>query len=168
MSDDVQIRSLDASEVETLSALAGDIWRAHYPGIISVAQIEFMLAQRYNPQWIRGELARSDLWWDVLLANGVMTGYASYYLTELPDEMKLDKLYFKPAVHRQGLGQQLARHVMARSRERGCRWLTLAVNRNNHKAIAAYSKWGFQVTATSLREIGQGFVMDDYLMAIKV
>ena len=36
------------------------------------------------------------------------------------------------------------------------------------QAIAAYRKWGFEVTATSLREIGSGFVMDDYLMAIKL
>ena len=57
---------------------------------------------------------------------------------------------------------------MDQARQRGCSWLTLAVNRNNRTAIAAYRKWGFEVTATSLREIGSGFVMDDYLMAIKL
>ena len=56
----------------------------------------------------------------------------------------------------------------SQARQRGCSWLTLAVNRDNHAAIAAYRKWGFEVTATSLREIGSGFVMDDYLMAIKL
>ena len=168
MTDAIQILALDAREAETLSALAAEIWRAHYPGIISVAQIEFMLGQRYNLQLLREELTRTDLWWDVLLVNGVMSGYASYYLTEAPREMKLDKLYFKPAVQRQGLGRKLTQHVMERSRQQGCNWLTLAVNRNNHTAIAAYRKWGFQVTATSLREIGDGFVMDDYLMAIKL
>lgn len=168
MTDTIQIRSLEANEAETLSALAAEIWRAHYPGIISVAQIEFMLKQRYNPPLLREELGRSDLWWDVLLVNGVMSGYASYYLTDTPGDMKLDKLYFKPALHRQGLGARLARHVMDQARQRGCSWLTLAVNRNNHTAIAAYRKWGFEVTATSLREIGSGFVMDDYLMAIKL
>ena len=168
MTDTIQICSLEATEAETLSALAAEIWRAHYPGIISVAQIEYMLKQRYTPSLLREELGRSDLWWDVLLVNGVMSGYASYYLTDTPGDMKLDKLYFKPALHRQGLGARLARHVMDQARQRGCSWLTLAVNRDNHAAIAAYRKWGFEVTATSLREIGSGFVMDDYLMAIKL
>jgi ribosomal protein S18 acetylase RimI-like enzyme len=168
MNDAVQVRPMRDEDADTVSALAAVIWHAHYPGIITVAQIDYMLAQRYNPLLLREELRRDGLWWDVLLVNGVATGYASYYLTDVPDEMKLDKLYLQPALHRRGLGERLARHVMARSRECGCRWLTLAVNRNNHKAIAAYEKWGFQTTATSVRDIGGGFVMDDYLMAIKL
>ena len=51
-------------------------------------------------------------------------------------------------------------------RSRGCKRLTLAVNRKNINAIAAYRKWGFAVTATSYVEIGEGFVMDDYIMAV--
>jgi diamine N-acetyltransferase len=46
----------------------------------------------------------------------------------------------------------------------GCKRLTLAVNRNNKTAIAAYLKNGFQIAETSLKQIGGGFWMDDYIM----
>ena len=48
MTDAVLIRPLRNEDVSALASLARDIWRAHYPGIISVAQIEYMLAERYD------------------------------------------------------------------------------------------------------------------------
>jgi hypothetical protein len=42
--------------------LAGRVWRAHYPGIISAEQIEYMLAQRYRPVLVKQFIARGDVW----------------------------------------------------------------------------------------------------------
>ncbi len=73
----VRITALTVADIDAVCALAAEIWRAHYPAIISSAQIEYMLAQRYNPAVVREELARGDLWWDKLLVNGRMVGFAS-------------------------------------------------------------------------------------------
>ena len=40
----------------------------------------------------------------------------------------------------------------------------LAVNKNNATAIAAYLKHGFRIADAVVKEIGGGFVMDDYIM----
>ncbi len=164
MTERALIRPLRDGEIPALVALAGEIWRAHYPGVISIAQIEYMLAQRYNESLIRDELARTDLWWDVLMVDDDMTGYASYFLTEVPHEMKLDKIYLHPRAHRRGYGAMLVKHVMTFMAGAGCTRLTLAVNRNNQTAIAAYLKYGFRITDTSVCDIGEGFMMDDYIM----
>ncbi len=50
----------------------------------------------------------------------------------------------------------------------GYRDLVLAVNRGNTKAIAAYLKHGFAVREAVVKDIGGGFVMDDYWMVKKV
>ena len=164
MTDPVLIRPLGDAEIPALCALARDIWRAHYPGVISVAQIEYMLAERYDEAVIRAELVRSDLWWDVLLLDGQMTGYTSYFLTDTPSVMKIDKLYLHANAQRRGYGGKLIAHVAAFALARGCKRLTLAVNRHNATAIAAYHRHGFQIAETSVREIGGGFLMDDYIM----
>jgi ribosomal protein S18 acetylase RimI-like enzyme len=168
MSESAEIRALRDSEIPALCALAREIWRAHYPGIISVAQIEYMLEERYTETVIRAELKRKDLWWDVLMADNVMTGYASYFLTGSAAELKLDKLYLHPRAHRQGYGAMLVDHVLSFMAGVGCTHLTLAVNRRNQGAIAAYLKYGFRVIETSIREIGEGFVMDDYIMVKEI
>ena len=164
----VRIAALATEDVEELCRLAAEIWRAHYPAIISVAQIEYMLAQRYNPAVVREELPRGDLWWDKLLVDGRMTGFASYFMTRVPGEMKLDKLYVHQDHQRKGYGGMLLDRAVTIARTYGCESLVLAVNKQNRDAIAAYEKNGFEIVDAVVKDIGGGFVMDDYIMCKRV
>jgi ribosomal protein S18 acetylase RimI-like enzyme len=162
--DRVGIEPLVAEDVERLAALAREIWYAHYPAIISVAQIEYMLAERYNPDVMLAELRRDGVWWDKLMVAGGMAGFASYFLTGAPGEMKIDKLYVHPRLQRRGYGGMMIARAGEVARGRGCSRLVLAVNKNNRSAIAAYRKHGFHVASAVVKDIGGGFVMDDYIM----
>ena len=164
MPDDVTIVSVEVEDVERLVALAREIWYAHYPAIIGTAQIEYMLGQRYNSDVVLAELRRDGVWWDKLMVAGEMAGFASYFLTGDPGEMKLDKLYVHPRHQRRGYGGMMIVRACAAARARGCSRLELAVNKNNRGAIAAYLKHGFSVVAGVVKDIGGGFVMDDYIM----
>jgi hypothetical protein len=44
----------------------------------------------------------------------------------------------------------------------------LAVNKRNENAIAAYAKHGFAIVESVVKDIGGGFVMDDYVMSMHV
>lgn len=164
----VAVVPVACGDVERIAALAGEIWQRHYGDIISRAQIEYMLKQRYDPPIIRAELERNDLWWDKLLVGEKIAGFASYFLTHEPGEMKLDKLYVQHDHQRRGYGGRLIAHVCERARRQGCSRLVLTVNRNNRSAIAAYRKYGFAVSASQVKDIGGGFVMDDYVMAREI
>ena len=158
------IEPLAAEDVERLAGLAREIWYAHYSAIISAAQIEYMLGQRYNSDVVIAELRRDGVWWDKLMIAGGMAGFASYFLTGVPDEMKLDKLYVHPRLQRRGYGGMMIARAGAVARSRGCSRLVLAVNKNNRSAIAAYLKHGFRIADAVTKDIGGGFVMDDYIM----
>jgi GNAT superfamily N-acetyltransferase len=157
----VQMARVTADDAEAISALAGVIWRVHYKDIISAAQIEYMLQQRYDPALIREQLARGVAW-DKLLIDGHIVSYASYF--EAGGEMKLDKLYVHHDYQRRGYGGLLIARAWGAARGAGCRTLALAVNKANAKAIAAYLKYGFRIRESIVQEIGGGFVMDDYIM----
>ena len=163
-SSEPRIESVTEADVEPLAALAREIWHAHYPAIISVAQIEYMLAQRYDPRVVRAELGRDDIWWDKLLEGNAMAGFASYFLTGNPGEMKIDKLYVHPGRQRRGFGGRMIARAARVAQSRGCGRLVLAVNRNNRNAIDAYLKHGFRVAEAVVKDIGGGFVMDDFVM----
>lgn len=160
----VRIERLTAADVEPLCALAREIWYTHYPAIISTAQIEYMLEQRYNGGVVRAELQRDDLWWDKLMVGEVMAGFSSYFLTGVPGEMKLDKVYVHPRRQRRGYGGLMIARACEVARSRGCSRLTLAVNKNNRSAVNAYLKHGFRIADAVVKDIGQGFVMDDYIL----
>jgi ribosomal protein S18 acetylase RimI-like enzyme len=165
----IRIVPLEAQDVERLAALAREIWYAHYPAIIGTAQIEYMLGQRYGLDVVRDELRREGLWWSKLMVGEEMGGFASYFLAgTAAGEMKIDKLYVHPRHQRRGYGGMMIAHIREVARSRGCSRLVLAVNKRNQSAIAAYLKHGFHIAEAVVKDIGDGFVMDDYVMASPV
>jgi ribosomal protein S18 acetylase RimI-like enzyme len=161
----VTITPLADSDVEPLCRLAAETWRHHYPPIIGVAQTEYMLAQRYQPSVIRAERAAGHIWWDVLRHGDVMIAFASSFPGERSSEVKLDKLYVRPDRQRLGYGGMLMAHTCERAKHLGYATVVLAVNKHNAKAIGAYRKHGFEIREAIVKDIGGGFVMDDYIMA---
>lgn len=168
MENDIRIEPLTDADVEPLARLAREIWYAHYPAIIGIPQIEYMLAQRYRPEAIRAELAGGGIWWDKLLVGSDMAGFASYFPTPAAGEMKLDKLYVHPRHQRRGWGGRMIARAAEVARSSACTRLVLAVNKNNRSAIAAYLKHGFSLAGSTRQDIGGGFVMDDYVMELSL
>jgi diamine N-acetyltransferase len=151
--------------IAAIRNLAAVIWRAHYPGIISHEQIEYMLARMYSMDTLREEIRSQGICYDRLLVEGRFVGFASYGPTAEAGAMKLHKLYLLPEMHGRGLGSLLLQHCEGEARKNGARRLILAVNKRNAKAIAAYQRNGFSVADSVVTDIGGGFVMNDYIMA---
>lgn len=171
---DVTIGPLTEADFTELRELAGTIWRQHYTGIISAAQVEFMLESRFSDDALRVQLQATDSWLEVLRASGAPVGYCAYELANLVGDgqqatgMKLAQLYVHSAQRRQGLGRAMLRRVEHRARELGREELWLQVNKKNTASIGFYRAAGFDIVREAVFEIGGGFVMDDYLMAKRV
>ena len=148
-----------------ISELAGVIWRACYPGIITHAQIDYMLARMYSLDVLREEIRSQGICYDRLLLDGKLAGFASYGPAVEPGLMKLHKLYLLPEKQGRGLGSLLLQHVEREVRAGAGRRLILSVNKRNARAIAAYQRNGFVTADSVVTDIGGGFVMDDYIMA---
>lgn len=163
MKSAIQIRAAAVADIPLIQSLAHTIWHAHYPAIIPVAQIDFMLGWMYSAEEIERQLVRGTRWELVEVEGGVI-GFVSYGL-EAGGRVKLHKLYILPAHHRRGFGQQLLAHVLEQAAALGGSEVWMQVNKRNIAAIAAYKKAGFHIAQEATFDIGQGFVMDDFLMA---
>ena len=161
---DIRISPVRDADIVPVCALAREIWLQHYPGIITVKQIEYMLAQRYSPEAIRKQLQAGEAWWDKLEAGGELCGFASYERGAEARSMKLDKLYVHQLARGKGYGAALIDHVARAARQQGMDNLYLQVNKYNHGSVAAYLRAGFAVAKTVKVDIGNGFFMDDYVM----
>lgn len=166
MANAALIRPLKPEEIESLAALARVIWQYHYPAIISIEQIDYMLAQRYTPALIRNQLANPDHGWWVAEQDGNLISFAHVVLIE--DHGKLDKLYVHPDHQRHGLGAALLDQAKEWTHKAGRTRMTLQVNRHNSLALSAYRKYGFVIMEARVCDIGGGFVMDDYFMELKL
>jgi ribosomal protein S18 acetylase RimI-like enzyme len=145
--------------------LAGVIWHAHYPGIITHDQIDYMLLRGYALDALEGFLAADDRGLELAKVEGTLAGFVAWYVTDDLALAKLDKLYVLPARQRHGLGGALIARAAELARKAGAEMLVLNVNKQNAQAIRAYAKHGFVVRESVVNDIGGGYVMDDYVMA---
>lgn len=156
------IHRLTPQEVDAVCALARTIWQATYPPLISQAQIDAMLADRYAPERIREQLGDPRHAWWVARLDHAPIAFAHVILD--PSGCKFDKLYVHPEQQRRGVGAALLREVEEWARRNRSTRLWLQVNRGNTQAIRAYEKYGFRIVEARVFDIGGGFVMDDYVM----
>ncbi|SNX59591.1 Ribosomal protein S18 acetylase RimI [Nitrosomonas ureae] len=157
------LTSLDVSEIAELARV---IWQHHYAPIISTAQIDYMLAQRYEPTLIENQLKDPNIWWRKLTLDQTIIGFSCCMLTGQPNELKIDKLYVHCDHHRKGYGAMLVADAINLMQSKDLQTLILTVNKRNHSAIAAYQQYGFEIAGDSIVDIGGGFVMNDFLMTL--
>lgn len=161
---EAQIKPAAGEHLPAIQELATIIWHAHYPGIISADQIDYMLGRMYSLPTLRAEIETQAIRYERLLIDDRLVGFAAFGPTAEPEDWKLHKLYLLPEQHRRGLGSQLLRHCETQARSFGARRLLLNVNKRNTKAIAAYQRNGYTFSASVQLDIGNGFVMDDFVM----
>jgi ribosomal protein S18 acetylase RimI-like enzyme len=159
-----RILAATVADLPTIARLAGIIWRAHYPGIISTEQIEYMLGKMYSLETLREDILQRGIRYKLLFVGSKMAGFAAHGPTDKPKLFKLHKIYLHPECQGHGLGSLLLRHCENEVRKLGADCLMLTVNKRNEKALAAYRRNGFAITDSVVVDIGGGFVMDDYVM----
>ena len=160
----VRLDALAEADFASLRTLAHAIWRAHYTQIVGRAQVDFMLGARFTPDNLRRYLESSERWMKVLRRDGREVGYCSYALTPVPGELKLEQLYLLPELHGLGLGRFMLGEIEANARKLGCQAIVLQVNKRNTLALAVYRKSGFIEREQVVLDIGNGFVMDDFIL----
>ena len=163
MKPTLHLTSATAADIPRLRALADTIWRASYPGIISLAQIDYMLARMYAAEVIRRELAEG-VRWELARLDGEPIGFLSCTHDASQSQLKLNKLYLLPAHHGCGHGSAMLDHVKMLAAELDATRILLTVNKANARALRAYERGGFRTIDSVVTDIGGGFVMDDFVM----
>ena len=153
-----------AMDLPVVARLAHEIWHRHYPGIISREQIDYMLERGYSHEALARHLLTAGAGLALARRGNAVAGFVGWYRLDTA-AMKLDKLYVLPEQHGVGIGRALIEHVVGHARSAACRSVTLNVNRNNVSALRVYERCGFVIRERGDFPIGNGFLLEDYVMA---
>lgn len=151
----------DPDDLPCIAALADFIWWRCYPPIIGSAQVHYMLGRGYALPALR-QAQQSGTRFSLLRIVGLPIGFSAW--RHESGAAFLDKLYLHPRFHGRGLGRWLIDASCRQMAGEGFDHVRLRVNRHNQPAIRAYERAGFVVSGSDCQPIGNGFVMDDYLM----
>lgn len=153
------------SDIPALQTLASQVWHDHYPGIITLEQIEYMLQMGYSTETITTEITQEAITWLKIIVDTDMVGFAAFgAYGKSGKQVKLHKLYLSVTYHGQGIGTAALTEVERQATAKGATSIILNVNKNNSKAIASYQRNGYRIIESVVNDIGNGFVMDDYVM----
>jgi len=151
-----------ASELPIIQEIAKNTWPTAYREIISAEQIAYMLEKMYNIPLLEKEQLEGRVHSIAYDDHQVPCGFSSYGPIE-NGEYKLHKLYILPAYQGKGVGKFLLSNVEKKLQEKGIAELHLQVNKLN-PAVSFYKNNGFTILKETILEIGDGFIMDDYIM----
>lgn len=155
--------ALSASETAVIAELARLIWNEHYSSIISQQQIDYMLHNFQSAAAINKQIADGMLYF-LISNNSQPAGYLAVTPDAKHDKLHISKIYLDAAHRGKGHGKQALDFIEQQCREMRLQTLWLTVNKHNHIAINAYHRWGFNTTGAVVTDIGNGFVMDDFIM----
>ncbi|MBQ7792687.1 MAG: GNAT family N-acetyltransferase, partial [Clostridia bacterium] len=92
--------------------------------------------------------------------DGKLCGY--FGICPEGEKLFLSKFYLKENFRGKGIGRAMMDEVCRLGE--GLQAVYLTVNKQNHGPIAVYQKLGFQIVDSVETDIGNGYIMDDYIM----
>jgi len=163
----ILLRNGKEEDIESIQQMASRTWPDAYGDIISAEQIEYMLEKMYNKGELLSQLQKGYTFF-IAEENDIDLGFASFSIQDSTNYIyKLHKLYVLPEAHGKGVGKLLINEVVNMVRKAGGKSLELNVNRDN-KATEFYIKAGFNIKETVDLDIGNGFLMNDYVMEMAI
>lgn len=151
------------AQVRQLAAMADTVWHEFFPGIISEEQIDYMLAKFQSERALRAQLEEGYQYFFFVL-NGIYIGYTGVCVKEKEHKLFLSKLYLLHSYRGKGYATQAFEFLQGLAQAYGANCIYLTVNRRNTHAIEVYQNWGFVTASQEATDIGNSFVMDDYVM----
>ena len=157
------IKQANSGDIDLIYSLADKIWRAHYPSIISIEQIDYMLTMMYSKEALLQQMSEGQHF--LLAFHGeIPVGYISYSIKN-KGEYFLHKFYVDTNRHRAGIGSVFFNQVFNGFED--LESIRLTVNRKNFKAINFYFKQGFIIEEVKDFDIGNNYEMNDFIMMYK-
>lgn len=162
MSDIVVCKSSDNELIETVESLAKEIWLEYYTPIIGKTQVDYMIDKFQSKDAIRKQLDDGFFYY-LIKEEKAFAGYFAIVFKQ--DHCFLSKLYVRSKSRGRGLAKQAIKFIENITKQNRLSKITLTVNKYNTDSIAAYQKLGFEITESMIMDIGNGFIMDDYVMS---
>ena len=155
------IKANDNTDFQQISELANIIWSEHYTPIIGSEQVSYMLNKFQSASAIADQIKEGTKYY-LIMHHKKPSGY--FCISRKEDSVFLSKLYVLSQFRGQGLGKTAMTFIENKTVHLGYSKISLTVNKYNTNAIKAYEKLGFKNVKPEVQDIGNNFIMDDYLL----
>lgn len=161
----IQVIKADGTDFETIHALAKRVWNPTYRAILSEPQLEYMFDMMYSEAAYNEQIAIKNHHFLLVKDDKEFLGFASYELNYHSETTKIHKLYIVPEAQGKGAGRLMMNNIIMLAKQHQNDKIILNVNRYN-TAVRFYEGIGFVKIGEEDIEIGNGYLMEDFIMQL--
>lgn len=160
----IKITEASIEDVPKIQEIANITWPITYGEILTKEQLDYMLDLIYSDEALSKQIQNKEQLFylisdfsSVIGFIGIEHNYKNEAIT------KIHKIYLLPETQGKGFGKIVFEEIGKMALENNSAVLLLNVNRFN-TALNFYKKLGFEIKETVDIEIGNGYLMEDYVM----
>ncbi len=156
----IAVRVAIRSDARAVAALAESTFRETFAPTNTASDMDLHCQQAYGEQTQSAEIANPRMQTLVAEADGVLIGYAQVRWMDAPSCVQaanpgeIYRLYVASAWHGKGVAAQLMARCLDVIAHQGCDVAWLGVWEHNPRAIAFYTKHGFEVVGEHTFTVG--------------
>jgi len=148
------------TELKRIQLLAELTWYTTYSSILKSEQLHYMFDLMYSTSQLEANLLNGNQF-HIIKEESTDLGFTEIIL--YPHYIKINKIYIIPEQQGKGLGNKMINNIEQIAASLNVSKITLNVNRYN-KALHFYIKSGFSIIEEVDVEIGNGYLMEDYIL----
>ncbi len=152
--------------VLSVSAMAEEIWHEYYDKLIGTQQVDYMLEKFLSPETLVKQISEEDYEYFLISYDYTFAGFAA--IQEKNGSLFLSKLYVHEDFRKKHISSEMIRKFIELCKLRNLEKIWLTVNKRNFRSIDVYKHFGFETVRKECNDIGEGYVMDDYIMELSV
>ena len=161
----ITITEATISDIEQIQNIVHITWPITYGEILSKEQLDYMLNLFYSDEALTLQYNKKEQLFYMIYEDqtdnigfiGIEHNYNGEAVT------KIHKIYLLPETQGKGIGKKVIDEIGILALQNNSKALLLNVNRFN-SALGFYKKIGFEVIDEVNIEIGNGYLMEDYVM----
>lgn len=164
-----EIRKATIDDIALIHQLAWIVFPHTYKELLSQGQIDFMMDWMYSEENLHKQMTEDGHVYYLAFQNDEPAGYLSIQ-PEGEHTYHLQKIYVLPSFQGMKLGKQLFNQAINAIKElhpAPCQ-MRLNVNRYNTKAVEFYQRMNMKKIFEGDFDIGHGYLMTDYIMALDI
>ena len=159
----IHLEKINKNQLPIVKDLAYAIWPSAYREILSAEQLNYMLDNFYSIENLENQMDKGQVF-ELLFEDSNVVGYLSYeFNCKETGLLKIHKIYLLPETQGKGFGKFMIDEVIKIAKSNQQKGVFLNVNKYNN-AQFFYEKLGFTITKDEVIDIGNDYVMDDYVM----
>jgi diamine N-acetyltransferase len=163
----ITISQATSKDIPIIQEIAHKTWPITYGSILSKAQLDYMMDLMYSDASLLEQLMTKPLFFLAYEGDSCL-GFTSCENNYQNSKVtRLHKIYILPEAQGKGVGKALVDKVVALAKENQSNIISLNVNKFN-KAVSFYKKVGFKIASEEDLDIGNGYLMEDYKMELKI